>query len=89
MEPTLEKEGRDHVEDVVDKGVTDGNYLSRADFFEAQIDTLAESRSPWLVIKENLKLCGVVLACQVNITHSPPFFLLLFIQLIVSSRQMA
>lgn len=55
-----------HVEDVIEKPESNALKLTRTDFFEAQNDTLSESRSPWPVIKENLKLCMVVLAVQVR-----------------------
>jgi hypothetical protein len=55
-----------HVEDVIDKPELNALKLTRTDFFEAQNDTLSEGRSPWPVIKENLKLCMVVLAVQVR-----------------------
>lgn len=63
LTPTEKDETLYHVEDVVKDSNT--LKLKRTDFFEAQHDTLSEGRAPWPVIKENLKLCMVVLAVQV------------------------
>lgn len=67
MDNPAEKDGNlYHVEDVIDKPESNALKLTRTDFFEAQNDSLSEGRSPWPVIKENLKLCMVVLAVQVR-----------------------
>ncbi|RAO69146.1 uncharacterized protein BHQ10_005158 [Talaromyces amestolkiae] len=67
MDNPIEKDGNlYHVEDVIDKSESNALKLTRNDFFEAQNDSLSEGRSPWPVIKENLKLCMIVLAVQTN-----------------------
>jgi hypothetical protein len=72
MDPVTEKELKDeksfHVEDAISLKDQDPNTikLNRTDFFEAQNDTLSEGRKPWPVIKDNIKLCMVVLAVQVS-----------------------
>lgn len=71
MDNPIEKDGNlYHVEDVIDKSESNALKLTRNDFFEAQNDSLSEGRSPWPVIKENLKLCMIVLAVQVRENQS-------------------
>ncbi|KAK4940578.1 hypothetical protein LTR10_019337 [Elasticomyces elasticus] len=58
------KENKDYltVENVGDKGVS----ISHNALVEAQIESLAEARKPWPVIKENLRTFIVILAVQTN-----------------------
>lgn len=55
-----------------------GIAINRDAFLQAQQDTLAEARSPWVVIQDNVKTCAVILVVQVSV-HAIVFF-----QLIVS-----
>ncbi|KAH6957824.1 general substrate transporter [Ilyonectria sp. MPI-CAGE-AT-0026] len=43
-----------------------GIAINRDAFLQAQQDTLAEARSPWVVIQDNVKTCTVILVVQTN-----------------------
>ncbi|KAL6401537.1 putative mfs hexose transporter [Ilyonectria robusta] len=44
-----------------------GIAINRDAFLQAQQDTLAEARSPWAVIQDNVKTCAVILVVQVSV----------------------
>lgn len=44
-----------------------GIAINRDTFLQAQQDTLAEARSPWVVIQDNFKTCAVILVVQVSV----------------------
>ncbi|OJJ42785.1 hypothetical protein ASPZODRAFT_104447 [Penicilliopsis zonata CBS 506.65] len=60
----MNKHDETHVE--VLKPAPEGIELTRNDFFEAQLDSLAEAKSPWRVLRENVKLCTVIFIVQMN-----------------------
>lgn len=43
-----------------------GIAINRDAFLQAQQDTLAEARNPWVVIQDNVKTCAVILVVQVS-----------------------